>query len=193
MKCYPRMVLCLQKIEQTISTMDETYDANFGNWIRNEDNCKIVGTNMKRYIEKYKPSEFIIVAKWIIKDWTLKSIILFSRKLIIEDLYTRPADEYKRRIKIITGFVYTWNPIFIAEFLLSSANGLDSDFQASLFVDILKAFDTKKLGDILAQMEDKLDKSVRVQLSKRFTDGVYGPHKNDLDRTDSLTNAFTML
>ena len=83
------MALCLKKIEQSINLMDETFDANFGDWIRNEDNCKIVGSNLKRYIEKYKISDFITVVKWIVKDWTLKSIILFSKKLIVDDLLSK--------------------------------------------------------------------------------------------------------
>ena len=187
------MALCLKKIEKSISQMDEMYDANFGEWIRNEDNCKIVGSNLKRYIEKYKISEFITVVKWIVKDWTLKSIILFSKKLILDDLFTKTSEEYTRRIKIISGFIYTWNPIFISEFLMATAVDLTIEKRADFFVGIMSVFETKKLSEILSQIEGKTDQEMKNVLVKRFKDSIYQPTNDKWKRTSSLVDAFNLI
>lgn len=187
------MGLCLKKIEQTISMMDETYDANFGEWIKNEDNCKVVGLNLKKYIEKYKPSDFITVVKWIVKDWTLKSIILFSRKLIIEDLTHKTLEEYNVRIKILSGLVYTWNPIFISEFLLASTGEFTNDRKAEFFVALLRVFESRKLSEILAQIENKTDPELRNELIKRFKEGIYKHSDDAMKRTNSLVDAYNLI
>lgn len=186
------MGLCLKKIEQTINLMDETYDANFGAWIKNEENCKVVGLNLKKYIEKYKTSDFITVVKWVVKDWTLKSIILFSRKLIIDDLQGRTSEEYITRIKILSGLVYTWNPIFIAEFLLATSTELTVDKRAEYFVEMLQVFESKKLAEILTQIENKTEEEVRNELVKRFKEGIYKNTKDQWKRTGSLLDAYKL-
>lgn len=184
---------CLQDIDRVVNTMDETYDANFGDWIRNEDNCKIVGINMRKYVDEYNPSDFIVVVKWIVKDWTLKSIIIFSKKLIIDGLLSKTRKQYIQSIKIVTGFIYTWNPIFISEFLLASTREFPSKPRAAFFADVIQTFEKKKFNEILAQMECKLDEATRDELNGLFSDGIYGPGKCDWDRTESLINAFTVL
>lgn len=209
------MALCLKKIETSVSAMDETYDANFGEWIRNEDNCKIVGSNLKRYVDKYKVSDFITVVKWIVKDWTLKSIILFSKKLIIDGLASRAMDkgsiqnrtstenlhgesytdteEYTRRIKILSGFIYTWNPIFISEFLMASTADFPLEIKAEFYIGILDAFENKKLSDILSQIEEKTDQELKDLLAKKFKDDIYRLTDDKWKRTNSLIDAFNLI
>ncbi|KAI5169183.1 hypothetical protein PAEPH01_0511 [Pancytospora epiphaga] len=187
------MGFCLKRIEQSINVMDAKYDANFGDWIRNEDNCKIVGFNLKRYIEKYKISEFITVIKWVIKDWTLKSIILFARKLVVDDLFSVSIDGYMRRVRIVSGFIYTWNPIFISEFLLAITVEMPIDRRAGFYADVLCSFEPKKLAEILSQIEGKLDGPMKNKLMSLFGDDIYGKGANRLKYTKSIVDAFNLI
>lgn len=187
------MTLCLKKIEKTVNMMDETYDANFGEWIRNEDNCKIVGQNLRRYISNYKTSEFIVVVKWIVKDWTLKSIILFSKKLILDSLFDYSGEEYARRIQIVSGFIYTWNPIFIAEFLLATTMQMEVNQRVDIVARLLSVFEIKKLSEILSQIEGKTDQETKDLLVKKFAGAIYKHTGNTWERTNSLVDAFNLI
>lgn len=188
--------LSKQTIEATVHAMDKLYDANFGDWIRNEENCKIIGANMRRYLSAYRESEFITVVKWIVRDWTLKSIILFTRRLLMVE--TPQTDQFDaqsgdlgiRTVKILSGFIYTWNPVFIAEFLLSVTASYTSDERASLIVDVLGAFEPRKLSEILSLLQTKADESLRRSLTVRTKSGVYGIGHEKWDRTQSLIDAF---
>ncbi|KAI4291760.1 hypothetical protein PAPHI01_1034 [Pancytospora philotis] len=187
------MALCLEEIEKSVSMMDDAYDANFGEWIRNEDNCKIVGANLKRYIDKYRASEFIVVVKWIVKDWTLKSIILFSKKLVVDDIFSHAPEEHARRVQIVSGFIYTWNPIFVAEFLLAVTMQMDTRQRVDLVSRLLNAFEPRKLSEILAQIEGKTDQETKELLVKEFASTIYKQTSTKWERTNSLVNAFNLI
>lgn len=187
------MPLTLKQISETIGYMDETYDANFEEWIKNEDNCKIVGCNLKRYIESYRESEFITVIKWIVKDWTLKSIILFAKKMIIEDLCASTEELYIRKTKVISGLVYTWNPIFTSEFLIACTTDLTSSQRTDFLVCVLNVFDSQKLSEILSQLESKIDSSSKRELVKKFKDSIYKVTTDQWKRTNSMLESYNIM
>ncbi len=187
------MPLTLKQISETINFMDETYDANFGEWIRNEDNCKIVGCNLKRYIENYRESEFITVVKWIVKDWTLKSIILFSKKMILEDLDNSNLELYARKVKILSGLIFTWNPIFTSEFLLACSSELSTSQRTDFMVGVLNVFDNKKLSEILSQIESKIDLQTKKELVKKFKDSIYNNGPDQWKRTSSMLESYNIM
>lgn len=187
------MPLCLKQIEDSINYMDEKYDANFSEWIRNEDNCKVVGSNLRKYLQRYRDSEFITVVKWIVKDWTLKSIILFSKKLILEDILSLNGEEYAKRIRVISGLVFTWNPIFISEFLLACSAEFTTSQKTDFLVCVLNVFDSKKLSEILSQIECKTDSSVKTELARKFRDTIYGRSGDKWKRTSSMLEAYNII
>ena len=187
------MPLSLRKITQTIRYMDETYDANFEDWIKNEDNCKIVGSNLKKYIEMYRESEFIVVIKWIVKEWTLKSIIIFAKKMIIEDLATINTELYTRKAKILSGLIYTWNPIFTAEFLISCTNELTVTQRARFIISVLNVFDSRKLSEILSQLESKVDPETKTEIVKNFKTPIYNSGEDRWKRTTSMVDSFNIM
>ncbi|KAI5148768.1 hypothetical protein ENBRE01_0518 [Enteropsectra breve] len=182
----------LEKIEAHINAMDQKYDANFGEWIQNEDNCKIVGSNLKRYVEEYSISRFIAVTKWIIKDWTLKSIIQFTKKLITEDLGMKTGEEYWRRINILAGFIFTWDSVFITEFLLSLTSDFTTERKAQLLADILTLFEAQKFTEILSCLESKMDTKAKEMLIKKYRNAVYKKSKNTWAKSESMVNAFNL-
>ena len=178
----------LESIEESISAMDSIYDANFGEWIRNETNCKTVAFNIKKYLVMYKSSDFIVVIKWIVKDWTLKSIINLMKHLITDDLYRNiPSclDElnpytqiylknkqmYEYKLNIVSGIVYTWNTLFIAEFILATSVNFNEEQRAEYFYNVLEVFNRQKLSEILLQIESKLVNETKDKLIERFTKG----------------------
>ena len=187
------MVTRLERIENTIEAMDEMYDANFGEWIRNEENCKIVGANLKRYMGRYRDSDFITVVKWIMKDWTLKSIIFFTRRLVGEDLLSGDADQRTKYVRIITGFIYTWNPIFIAEFLMAITAGYPMKARAQIYVDVLVVFDARKLSEILTQIENKADDLFKSILIAQFNDNTQVEDGDGWSRSESLLKAYSLI
>ncbi|KAH9411536.1 hypothetical protein HK407_04g06380 [Ordospora pajunii] len=193
------MGLCLDKIEKSIAYMDETYDANFGDWIRNEENARIVAYNMRKYVDIYKPSDFIIVVKWIVKDWTLKSIIIFSKKMLIEDLKVlgfKKTDEdkskYNRRIKIVSGLVYTWNPVFITEFVISITRSFTQNEKCRLLTNVLEIFEPKKISEILSQLQTKIDQWTWNELFKTFNGDSFKASRQRIKRTASMLRAYNI-
>jgi len=187
------MSLTIKSIEQTVQLMDDTYDANFGEWIRNEDNCKIVGACLQKYIERYRASEIITVVKWIIKDWTLKSIILFTRKFVTDDILYKIGDDYAKRIEILTGYIYTWDSIFVSEFLLTVTSVFYKEARADVIVDVLRAFEDRKQTEILSQIEAKKEYPGGVELVGQLKRVVYKCPKQRTNRTGSLVDAFNLM
>lgn len=187
------MARSLKQIDETIDYMDKTYDANFCQWIKNEDNCKIVGNNLKKYLKSYKDSEFITVIKWVVKDWTLKSIIIFSKKLFLEDILELDQEQYAKRIKIISGLIYTWGPMFISEFLLTCTSEMKKNQKTDFLVNVLNIFDTKKLTEILIEIENKTDCDTKREIENKFENSIYKNTCDKWKRTSSMMDAYNLM
>jgi hypothetical protein len=193
------MRLTLEQIEKSVGHMDETYDANFGEWIRNEDNARIVAYNMRKYVDSYKMSDFIVVVKWIVKDWTLKSIIIFAKKMLMEDIKSLSTargeaerERYMKRIGMLSGLIFTWNPIFIAEFVISTTRGLSTNEKCKLLTNLLGVFEEGKLSDILSQLEPRIESKVHSELSRNLTNDALRRTKLRGRRTVSMVKAYNL-
>lgn len=148
------MSLTLEKIEATICNMDQTYDANFGEWIRNEENCRIIAYHLKRYILEYPAHDFVVVLKWTVKDWTLRSIIILTKMMIIIDIEIH----FEQKMDILQGLIFTWHPAFIAEFLISTSKILnDEKIKKSFMIKLLQEFDKHVIEAIIGEIGDKID------------------------------------
>lgn len=193
------MGLCLEEIERSICHMDETYDANFGEWIRNQDNARVVAYNMKKYVDSYKTSDFIVVVKWIVKDWTLKSIIIFSKKMLAEDIKAlslkggrEDQERYYRRTRILSGLIYTWNPVFITEFVVSTTRTFSTNEKCKLLNNLLEVFECEKLSEILSQLESKIEHRVWSELVQNFNSESFKRSKQRSRRTVSMLKAYNL-
>lgn len=187
------MGFCLKNVEESVNMMDKIYDANFGEWIRNEDNCKIVSINLKKYVKTYSVSSLITVIKWIVKDWTLKYIIIFFKKLIIDDLGVYGSEQFKKNIKVISGSIYTWNSVFISEFLMAITLNLSSNVKSKLCADILCEFENKKLIDVLEHIKNKIDPKIKAMITKNLNRNIYKNTTNKKKRTDGVNKTFFLL
>lgn len=159
------MALTLEKIEKTITTMDKTYDANFGEWIRNEENCKIIAYHLKKYILEYPTHDFVVVLKWIVKDWTLRSIIILTKMMIITEIGT----SFDRKMDILQGLIFTWNPIFISEFVVSIIRMLNAPIKRAFILKLFEEFDKERVKAIIEQMGNKIDEGTKSALLKSIS------------------------
>lgn len=175
----------LEDIELTITRMDDTFDANFGEWIRNEENARIVGHNLKKYIETYPSSTFIVVVKWIVKDWTLRSIIVLVKKMIVEDI----KQNTDKKMEIIQGIVYTWNAVFIAEFMLSVTSGFSEEDKIMFCEKLCTEFSQEKLGEMMFHLESKVEEQVHNVIRRSMSESRKCP-KRSINRT--LLDAFNI-
>ncbi|EPR78904.1 hypothetical protein SLOPH_1708 [Spraguea lophii 42_110] len=164
------MALTFKKIGETVYKMDSTYDANFGDWIRNEENSRIIGHHLSQYVDEYSVDDIILVLKWIVKDWTLRSIILLSRKMIIEDLMiNKDKKKILKRIDIIKGLVETWNSIFISEFIISVIKTFTNEEKTEFIKVLLSTFEINKRKDILYQIKPKVDSDIKLDINEKIT------------------------
>lgn len=170
------MTLSLDDIEITIYKMDKHYDANFGIWVRNEKNAAIVGYHLNKYIDDYNTSDFIVVIKWIVRSWTLRSIIILSKSMVLYDIQnmsnSRKSENYKNfksRTCILSGLIYTWSNIFIVEFLLAFSKNLNTQQKCKFFVNMLVYFENSKKQILIKLINSKTENKVRNVLSRAFT------------------------
>lgn len=156
------MPLTLEKIEKTVSSMDQTYDANFGEWIRNEENSKIIAYHLKKYIVKYPTHDFVVVLKWIVKDWTLRSIIILTKMMIVTDIEIA----FEKKMDILQGLIFTWNPVFITEFVVSVSKGLTAQTKKTFVLRLFEEFEKERIKMVLEHMENKMDDGIKTMLIK---------------------------
>lgn len=156
-------MLTFTQITSTVKLMDDTYDANFGEWIKNEENAKIVGFNLRKYVNEYDTGRLIMVVKWIVKDWTLRSIISLIKRMLIDEMKV----VNKKRISVIAGLVFTWNVMFIGEFMLAVFKMFDSVEQKIEFSEeLLKDFEKEKIEELVKSIGSKIDGRLRTKILK---------------------------
>lgn len=167
------MSLKLSDVDLTVKLMDEHYDANFGSWIRNERNAAVVGFHLHKYIEDYNICDFIVVVKWIVRSWTLRSIIILSKAMVIEDIKSmsnrKKGESYKSfriRMVALSGLIYTWNNLFIIEFMNSLSKDMDNKEQTKFIANLLIYFDKEKMVEIMCLVGNKFGKDIEELLSR---------------------------
>lgn len=171
------MTLNLKDIEITISRMDAHYDANFGIWIRNEKNAALIGHHLSKYLDDYQCSDFIVVLKWIVRSWTLRSIIILSKNMLDDTRFLTNSRKkgnkaFKNRICILAGLIFTWNALFISEFLLSFLKNLDYGYKCKVVANVFFYFEKQKIYEVASNMNGKIDQEV-VETMFRVKSNIY--------------------
>lgn len=171
------MSLELRDVEATIFKMDNHYDANFGSWIRNEKNAAVVGYHLNKYIDDYNPCDFIVVVKWIVRSWTLRSIIVLSKSMASHDIQhmdnSRKSETYRQlrnRVCILSGLTYTWNSFFIVEFLTAFSKGFSTQQKCKFFVNLLSYFSLDRNKVLIGMLSEKVEQGVCDILVRAFVD-----------------------
>lgn len=110
-------MLTEKDVENSILTMDKDYEANFGDWIRNEQNSETVGVCLRNHMEGHSIEDAKVVIKWITKNWTLNSIIFLFIGLLNEPFQHNIKLSVKKMV-ISQRIALEWNVEFICVFLI---------------------------------------------------------------------------
>lgn len=182
----------MESIEETVREMDEKYDANFGEWVRNEENLKVVATNFKKYIEEYSEETVVEVIKWVVKNWKLKSICTLLKELVLSDLFheldalnadmgfktdlrqkallkQRKAEvlgRIQRKIRIVNGLIENWGCAHISEFIVSALPDLKKEEKKAFLLHLLKEFDHQKLTEVFVKIDSAIDWALKISIIK---------------------------
>ncbi|KAF7682977.1 hypothetical protein TCON_1814 [Astathelohania contejeani] len=182
----------LDEIEMTVNEMDDTYDANFGEWIRNEENGVIIGHSLQQYIMEYNTSDVIIVLKWIVKDWTLRSIIVLVNKIITNDIIFLMNDplfryEYNKKVIILQGLIYTWNSAYCSELLFALTLNFPLYEKVHFIKNVLEGLEKDQSEEIIVYLEDKIGKKKSNEIKMH----LIGKENSEIE--PDLLNAFKIL
>ncbi|KAF7701705.1 hypothetical protein CDIK_0583 [Cucumispora dikerogammari] len=149
-------MLTIEKVEESIILMDSKYEANFGEWIQNSVNCKTIGTHLRQYIQEYSLEDNVIVLKWIVRKWTLKSIVNLCTNLLVEKDENCNTKLSLKKIAVCQGIIFTWNTDFITEFVNAVAGNLSysQSLMLRFYANIFSAFDDEKFKEILGYLKE---------------------------------------
>ncbi|ORD93808.1 hypothetical protein ECANGB1_1541 [Enterospora canceri] len=86
--------------------------------------------------------------------------------------------------------IYTWNSLFIAEFLTATSERYSPDEKCNYYHAVLGPFDRNKLSEILLQIEPKLDEETKEKLVNKFNKNS---NKNKGSRTGSILDAMNLM
>lgn len=170
-------MLTIEKVEQSIEFMDLKYEANFGDWIQNEINSKTIGIYFRNYVKDNSIHDLVIVLKWIVKKWTLKSIINLCTNILMENGNSNIYLSLKK-INICQGVIYTWNSEFCSEFVYCLSKNLKQIIKLRFFANIFSNFSDEKVNDIIILLKEK-------KVSKEIIK-LIGQRRKKLDLTDDI-------
>lgn len=188
----------MEDIDNTVREMDDQYDANFGEWVRNEDNLKVVALNLKRYIKEYSEELIVEVIGWIVRHWRIRSTSHLLKELLIFDLFQEinkfkeevkeralhhallaDRDEEKKRIlsffdmkiRIIRRVMEGWNSLFISEFISSSLLEFSKEEGKIFLLRFMREFKHKEIAEILMKTDTGVDWELKVRILKNSKSG----------------------
>ncbi|KAF7693712.1 hypothetical protein CDIK_2155 [Cucumispora dikerogammari] len=95
-----------EEIENSISIMSAKYDTDFGEWIQNPVNCRLIGIEMRQYIEEYPLEDCIFVFKWIVRNWTFMPIVELCSNFLAEKNDKCNVKTSLKKISICQGIIF---------------------------------------------------------------------------------------
>jgi hypothetical protein len=191
----------MESIESTIREMDEKYDANFGEWVRNEENLKIVSLNFKKYLDEYDEAVIVEVVKWVVRRWKLKSICALLKDLLVSDLFHEVNDlgreaekglqkellekraeamrRVERKMRIVKAVVGNWTSAHIAEFIALSIPGMTKEEKKVFLLALLREFSHQKLTELFVKIDSAIDWAMKISIIKSSKSS--GPCRSPLE------------
>ena len=152
-------------VERNLRVMDQQNEANFTDWIRNEQNLTLSLPHLKRVMFDYEIDRIINGLRWLIYEWKLASIATAIKYLLIDDIWTmlkhNPTDfdyahylsvagqcysitktDFRNRIRIIMALIDGWNFEHVRELFnfLCTASCISTSQSAFLLQALLLAF-----------------------------------------------------
>lgn len=160
----------VEDINNTIKEMDTEYDANFGEWVRSEENTDILAMNLKKYLNDYTESTYIEVLKWITEEWQVLSKILLLKKILLPTIFKNnsPAEikESKRSIRIIRYFISEWSAMHISELIIEFIEGMQKEEKRLFLLWVLEDLEHQKLTEIFIRIDSLVDWTLKISIIK---------------------------
>ncbi|OAG29032.1 hypothetical protein NEDG_01171 [Nematocida displodere] len=161
----------VEDIDATIREMDNQYDANFGEWVRSEDNLDILATNLRGYLEEYTPETFAEVLKWITIKWKSSSRIFLLKLLFKEEVFKEnhaasPKPTPRTNI-ILKRVIDTWTNAQISDFLIEFLNGMGREEKRVFLFVIVENFTHQQLTEIFIRIDSIVDWSLKISIIKK--------------------------
>lgn len=157
-------------VDRTIKEMDKQYDANFGEWVRSEENIDIVSTNLKKYLNEYTEATFSEVLKWITEDWVLPSKVFLIYKIFCKQLFKNNSpdeiEQSKKAVRTIKKIIETWTPTQISDLILEFLTDMQKEEKRLFLLWILEDFEHEKLTEVFIRIDTIVDWSLKISIIK---------------------------
>ncbi|KAH9385902.1 uncharacterized protein NEMAJ01_0798 [Nematocida major] len=161
----------VRDVDRTIKGMDKEYDANFGEWVRSEENVDVIAMNLRKYLAEYAEATFSEVLKWITEEWAVSSKILLLHKIFGKQLFRdNSALEMKssrRNVRIMKGIIDEWGPGNISELIIEFLTGMQKEEKKLFLLWALEDFEHEKLTEIFIRIDTIVDWSLKISIIKK--------------------------
>lgn len=162
----------VEDIGSIIRDMDRKYDANFGTWVRGEENIDTIVFNLKKYIDKYSEQIFSEALKWITEKWRIESRIAFMKKLLSEQLFRDNSETQKevskRNIRILRNVLKAWKAAEVTELITSFLTGMEKEERKLFLLWVLEEFNHEQITEIFIRIDHLVDWSTKISILKSF-------------------------
>ncbi|KAI5186039.1 hypothetical protein NEHOM01_1242 [Nematocida homosporus] len=161
----------IQDIDSTIREMDQQYDANFGEWVRSEENLDILAANFKKYITEYTDDTFAAVLTWVTGQWKPLSKILLLKKLFAAGIFLcrekENSDTPRKKIQILKKVVEHWTPADVSDLIIEFLIDMQKEEKKLFLLWLLEDFDHRKLTEIFIRIDSIVDWSLKISIIKK--------------------------
>ncbi|KAI5179776.1 hypothetical protein NEOKW01_0239 [Nematocida sp. AWRm80] len=183
-----QMKRTIEDIDATVKEMDCQYDANFGEWVRSEENLEIIVANFKKYLHQYTEQTFSEVLKWIVTGWKTSTRIVLLKKLLSKQLFrdNTPSqlESSRRIIRIIKSVIENWSPAQVSELIIEFLADMKKEEKRVFLLWLLEDFTHHKLTEIFIRIDNIVDWSLKISIIKNSK--VLRDFKNNNPFTDLL-------
>lgn len=160
----------VEDINTTIKEMDSEYDANFGEWVRSEENVEVLALNLKKYLNDYTESTYIEVLKWVTEEWQVISKIFLLKKILLPTIFKNNSceeiKESKKSIRMIKKFTAEWSPLNTSELIVEFIEGMQKEEKRLFLLWILEDIDHQKLTEIFIRIDSLVDWALKISIIK---------------------------
>lgn len=159
------------EIETTVREMDREYDANFGDWVRNQENVGLISANIKKYVQEYTEETFAEVLRWITKKWHAVQQVALLKKLFHDELFEENTSDnfqlLRKKLGILKNVMSNWSALQVSELLTEFLRDMKKDDKKIFLTEILQDYDQQKITEIFIRIDNLIDWSLKLSIIKQ--------------------------
>ncbi|EHY65553.1 hypothetical protein NEAUS04_2407 [Nematocida ausubeli] len=160
----------IKDIDNTIKEMDKQYDANFGDWVRSEENLDVLSVNLKKYVYKYDQELFTAVISWITNDWAFNSKVKLIYKVFRDGLFHTNSPEdiqnSKDSIFIIKKIIKNWSVLQVSELIIEFITEMEKEEKKLFLLWVLDEVPHDRLTEIFIRIDNSVDWALKITIIK---------------------------